>query len=308
MEIIITGASGFLGKNLIEYFCNCSYKVYGFGRDKIYEYKNPNFIYKQINWHRYDEIIALLKNKKINSLIHLASIQAKECEIDFEGCYQFNINKTFNLAKDCQKYGVENFLFASTIHVYKDSDHRNQLNELNINNSNYSNSKLIAEYLLSNLSKKGKTNFKIMRIANVIGPLKNSYKNKNLLIANDICLQALQTNKINLYANPLIEKNFIPISLFCRKLDEITKLQQNKLEIININTSFKLTLYQLANLVKEQALNLYDLRINIHIDEKYKNINNKFKEIRAGENTALLKDIRDEINNIFNEIYFEQYG
>ena len=97
--------------------------------------------------------------------IHLAGIQSKKCEQDFEECYEFNVNKTFMLAKDCQKFKVKNFLFSSSIHVHKNSSFKEVLKGVNKNNSNYTNCKITIEYLLSSLSKTGSTNFKIIRIS-----------------------------------------------------------------------------------------------------------------------------------------------
>ena len=138
------------------------------------------------------------------------------------------------LAKDCQQHKVKNFLFSSSFHVYKDSDYKNVLKDVNNSNSNYSNSKIILEYLLSCLSKSGITNFKIIRISNVIGQLMSPYKNKDLLFINDICYQAIVKNQIRLNSNPLISRDFIPISLFCRNINEIIKNNNQKFSISNI--------------------------------------------------------------------------
>lgn len=303
MEIVITGASGFLGKNLVEYLSSLSFKVFGFGRSISHPYKNPNFIYKQISWDRYDEIIKLISSRKIDFFIHLAGVQAKECEEDFEKCFNFNIDKTFKLAQDCQKYKVKNFLFASTIHVYKDGDHRNILKNVDIDNSNYSNSKLIVEYLLSSLSKKKITNFVIMRLSNIIGKLRGSYSNKkNLLFAHDICFQAISKNSIKLNSNPLTLRKFIPISFFCQEIFQLINKEKKSLRIHNINYEVELTLYELANIVREQTKTLFNREVSIDINEKYNLLKVKFDNLIKEQNHELISDIREEINKILIEI------
>jgi len=303
MEIVITGASGFLGKNLVEYLSNLSFKVFGFGRSISHPYENPNFIYKQISWDKYDEIIKLISSRKIDFFIHLAGIQAKECEENFEKCFDFNIDKTFKLAQVCQKYKVKNFLFASTIHVYKDGDHRNILKNVAIDNSNYSNSKLIVEYLLSSLSKKEVTNFAIMRLSNIIGKLKGTYHNKNnLLFAHDICFQAISKNRIKLNSNPLTLRKFIPISFFCRQIYQLIKQENKSFSIFNFNYEVELTLYELANIVREEAKILFDKEVSIETNKKYNLLKVKFDDLKKEQNNALISDLREEIKNMLIEI------
>jgi len=302
MEIVITGASGLLGKNLIKYLCNFPYKIYGFGREKSYDFKSPNFTYTQIDWDKYDAIIELIRRRNIDFFIHLAGIQARKCEEDFKKCYEFNINKTFMLAKDCQQYKVKNFLFSSSFHVYKDSDYKNVLKDVNNTNSNYSNSKIILEYLLSCLSKSGITNFKIIRISNVIGQLMSPYKNKDLLFINDICYQAIVKNQIRLNSNPLISRDFIPISLFCRNINEIIKNNNKKFSISNIKSNLNLNLYDIANLVKEQFQTLFKKEIKIHYENEYRISKDKLKKSTCEENINLILEIKSEISKILHEI------
>tara|TARA_B100000242_G_C43051806_1_gene491472 strand:- start:284 stop:1210 length:927 start_codon:yes stop_codon:yes gene_type:complete len=307
MEIVITGASGLLGKNLIKYLCNFPYKIYGFGRENSYDFKSPNFNYIQIDWDKYDEIIELISRKNIDFFIHLAGIQAKKCEEDFKECYEFNINKTFMLAKDCQQYKVKNFLFSSSFQVYKDSDYKNVLKDVNNNNSNYSNSKIILEYLLSSLSKSGITNFQIIRISNIIGPLMSSYKNKDLLFINDICYQAIVKNQIRLISNPLISRDFIPVSLFCKNINEIIKKNNKNFSISNVKSNLNLNLYQMANLVKEQFQKLFDKEIKIHYENEYQISKDILNKSTYEKNMKLILEIKSEISKILNEINLKYY-
>ena len=308
MEIVITGASGLLGKNLIKYLCNFPYKIYGFGRDKYCDFKNPNFTYTQVNWERYEEIIDLISNRNIDFFIHLAGIQAKKCEENFEKCYEFNINKTFMLARDCQTFKVKNFLFSSSIHVHKNSSFKDILKDVDGNNSNYSNSKIIIEYLLCSLSKIGNTNFKIIRIANVIGKLMNSYEHKDLLFINDICFQAIVKNQIRLISNPLISREFIPVSLFCREINEIIKNKQDKFSILNIKSDLNLNLFQLALLVKEQFKNYFDKQIDIYFDSEYQISEDISCNLIQEKNIKLFNEIKSEITEILQEINLKYFG
>ena len=119
MKILITGAGGFVGGRLLEYFslANNNVNIKVISQSIIPNLVNKNIkIYKNINW--FDSISLEEVCANTDLIIHAAGMNAKDCFENPNLALKFNGVATENLLKAAIKSGVKKFLYISTTHVY----------------------------------------------------------------------------------------------------------------------------------------------------------------------------------------------
>jgi len=106
-KILVTGASGFIGKNLIKYFQSNSLNILPFSRDFGMDYKKINSSY--IN----DEVV--------EAIIHLAgkAHDLKNTTIDQE-YFKANTDLTIDIFDAFLKSNAKTFIYFSTVKAVKD--------------------------------------------------------------------------------------------------------------------------------------------------------------------------------------------
>lgn len=106
MKIMITGAGGFLGSRLCEYFgTEADYEVIQTHRGQ------PNLSDKE-------ELLHFMDKNKPEYLIHCAAISnLSSCEADPDGSYQVNVKDSLHLAEASVKCGTK-MIFCSSDQVY----------------------------------------------------------------------------------------------------------------------------------------------------------------------------------------------
>lgn len=149
MKIIMTGATGFIGHNLLSILTNSDEgnTVFAVAR------RMPNDAHPAINWIIADlgmpDWTTSLPNEDFDAVIHLAqSKHYREFPIRANDIVSINVNATIELASWALRHSVKRFLFASTGSVYgsKDCVHREE-DRCNPETM-YGASKLAAEILL----------------------------------------------------------------------------------------------------------------------------------------------------------------
>ena len=154
MNILITGANGFIGKFLSEFIK----KNISSGVTLIYHKKNShksnqnnNIYYLDICDENLDWGIYL---KDIDIVIHLASKQHivnKKNKNYYDDFYQTNVEGTLKLAKKCCDLGVKTFFFISSIKVNGNFTLKNNFftnTDIPDPKDNYAITKMIAEKVL----------------------------------------------------------------------------------------------------------------------------------------------------------------
>ena len=117
MKIVLFGASGRLGKELV----------------KIYDFITPTN--KEVNVTNYKKLNNYLKKTKPLIVIHAAAlVGAKECAENKELAYNVNVIGTYNIAKICQENNIK-LIYISTDTIfdgkkgdYKEEDIPNPIN------------------------------------------------------------------------------------------------------------------------------------------------------------------------------------
>tara|TARA_B100001093_G_C26813605_1_gene1008660 strand:+ start:160 stop:1119 length:960 start_codon:yes stop_codon:yes gene_type:complete len=170
-KIIITGASGFLGSHILSKALTENFNVIALINNR----KIPDFIkdrnFKQVKCDIRD-IDKLQKNlNDCHTVVHTAAKFKNESDIK-----EINIDATINLFKLASSQNVKQFIFISTrgtIGIEQDvvdsNDHSTNFENHNFIDS-YTNSKIIVERKLRNLSTETTTKLLILCPTAIIGP------------------------------------------------------------------------------------------------------------------------------------------
>lgn len=173
--ILVTGSTGFIGKNLIKGLLSDNYKVLGISSSEEHPIRNSNFLQERVNITSKKEVENLFAKYPIRSVIHLAALSNKkgEAKKEWNEFYNVNVIGSQNIFKLAARHKT-NIIFASTVDVYGIQKNRTVNEDLKVNYvTNYAKSKYLAEQNLIKLGqRKDSLRYTILRIAPV-------YSNEN---------------------------------------------------------------------------------------------------------------------------------
>lgn len=171
-KFLVTGASGFIGKQVCETLSVLKYSVCGAVRNKDIISKLPNVKYVSIG------DISLNQDWKnllagYDCVIHCAGLAEQKKKITIDKYNKINAEATIKLAEQCAINGIKKFIFLSSISVLGDATDYNKpftyLHKANPQN-NYAQSKLVAEKKLLEINAKTSLEVVIIRPPLVYGP------------------------------------------------------------------------------------------------------------------------------------------
>ena len=164
-EILLTGASGFSGKNISSYLTKKRINLTNLGYKKFNKKKIKLDLTKKIKLKKkFDWIIHTAAHHKIEDFEKNAKLKSKR-----------NILMVKNLIKYSQERKIKNFIFFSTIDI--------NYSKLPVKKYIYIKSKLICENILSNaIKKKLLNNLVILRLPAIVGKKSNENFIKRMLI------------------------------------------------------------------------------------------------------------------------------
>ena len=165
-QILITGATGFLGNYLSSFLVNQGYEIKKISRNKCNDEKKDLDLNKEINWFQ------ILND--VDCIVHTAAkvheVNQEEKRNDY---YNINFKATERLAQQASESGVRRFIYISTVKVNGEfTDINFPINEKSKNDINdfYSESKKKSEDALIEISKKTEMEVVIIRPPLIYGP------------------------------------------------------------------------------------------------------------------------------------------
>jgi UDP-glucose 4-epimerase len=170
---LVTGGAGFIGSTVVNFLLKEHSKVIvvdnlSTGKKKLI---NPNVTFIKCDILDYKKLNKLVDRYKIDTIFHFAaSISTDESQKNPKKYFVNNVNGTENILKIGVHKKIKYFIFSSTCAVYGDPL-KKSVSEKNPTTpkNNYGLSKLLAETLIQQYSKKFSFKYAILRYFNVVG-------------------------------------------------------------------------------------------------------------------------------------------
>ena len=263
-NILITGATGFIGTHLIPELIE-NHKVVGISKNKIKSSKN--FISSSIDITNEN---LKIKNK-FTDIIHMAAhSDVAYCNLNPIKCYELNVKSTQKMLEVARK-NDSNFIFLSSSHVYGNPIKQSIVENSSCNPStHYGSSKRMSEILCETYSKTYGLDIQVARLFSVYGPKSP----KSNLIFN-IIDQIINGSKIIL-GNTYPKRDFIFISDVIIGLIKILNSKKKGFQVYNIGSGKSISV---ENVVKN-CLTISNKKLKI-ISSKEKRRENEIINIQA---------------------------
>ena len=245
-NILITGATGFLGSNFIKSNFHNYNNVFAITRGKAF--KEKNISYCKLDIINTLEVNEFIKENSIDIILHFA----------FDHTYNNNVNMVKSISKAVTKNNIKKNVLISSISVLKINDNKIDL-EYNKKNDPYSFTKRKVEKTFLRINK-GLNNIKIIYPTIVYGEGGNWNKFIN---------KCLNSESFSLPRKGDVKCNFISVDDFSKKLQtEIYTDTQKK--IIGGTNGKWIDLYNLLN-TSNKSLNIFQTR-NLYHDNALVNL------------------------------------
>lgn len=249
MKILVTGASGFIGTELINHLSNKKFNIFG-----ISNTINSNNITK-IPLNDLKKLNQFMSKNNFDIVIHLASMIQNDTPLKM---YNSNCKTLINLLELCVNQKIKKFIFSSSHAVYGKTNYL-PIDELHQTNpvTTYGNTKLICEQILQMYS-----NFYDIEIINLrFGSIYGENQSKSTFISKLIS-SALDNKKINLdeYKNGFQIMDLLHVKDACKAI-ELSCNSNISSNTYNIASGNPVTINEIAdNVSKITKKNFYKIK------------------------------------------------
>ena len=239
MRVLVTGANGFVGTNLVPYLDKKGFEILRTDIDRSDvngDLTDPSFVNDT------------LATKDFEAIIHLAGIVSipKSLE-DPYNCYRINCFATLNLLNMASRKKISRFIYASSNNVYgpaktlpvKETDPYNP-------RAPYDYSKVVSEHFVKSFQQHQSLPTVVLRSWNLFGPHDQPTRAVPRFIK--ACLAG---NPIPLYNSGRDSDNFYHVHNYCEAATLALTSHKALGEIFNVGTGQETTVRQLAQTVRE---------------------------------------------------------
>lgn len=242
-KILICGATGFIGRNLINYFLNKkSYKVFAtFNNKKPFDSSEfvENVSWIKANLLNQNDVVNALKNKDI--VIQAAATTSGSKDIIQRPYIHVTDNAIMNslLLRESLNTGIEHFIFFSCSIMYQSSDmpiKEDQLDPRQKINQNYfgaAHTKLYIEKMLDFYSRISDMKTTAIRHSNVYGPFDKFDLEKSHVFGASLTKVMSSDDEIIVWGDGQVKRDLIHVHDLCRLVDMLIKLQESKFKVYN---------------------------------------------------------------------------
>jgi nucleoside-diphosphate-sugar epimerase len=259
MKILLTGATGFIGKKFLSLASKKGFHIFAISRKKMKKkIKNVEWLKGEIddNWGRY--------LSKVDVVVHLASSGViKNKKENYENILNFNVIKSLNFVLNAIENNCRKFLIASTSSEYfndgESNTHKLSVTSKRKSSSAYSLSKIIFTNILQIISKKTYCNFRILRIFPTYG--KDEHKKRLYPMLKNYA----QKNKNFHIKNPNEYRDFTKVDYVAKVLIDACEFKNNKkFEIFHVSSLNTLSVKEFAKRIWRKYKSKGKLTFNVN--------------------------------------------
>jgi UDP-glucose 4-epimerase len=250
----------------------------------------------------------------VDVVIHAAGMNARDCAADPAAALEFNGAATARLIDAAQKSGVQKFLYLSTAHVYS-SPLKGKINESTAPNNPhpYATSHLAGEHAVLNLCTSGQLHGVVVRLSNVFGAPAHKDVNCWMLLANDLCRQAVEHGVMRLHSFGHQRRDFAPVTEVCSALSVLAHYpdKQVNAQVFNVGSGKTKSIMDMAKLIQERCHMILGFRPELEFPEKVRStddaqIDFEFQTEKLSKlGVSIDADCNPEIDSLL--IYCEKY-
>ena len=269
-KILILGASGFIGKNLVDYLSAYNYELYGtYLKNK--PKKNSKIKYYKVNLKEKKQVNEIIKNKDI--IIQSAATTGGIKDAKKNPAKYIADNAIMNsiILESIFYSNVKQFIFLSCSVMYESSNKKLKEIDFNPNGKIYPSyfggawNKIYFEKMCEYYSKICKTKFTVIRHSNVYGPHDKFDLDKSHLCSATIKKVLDNKNKrITVWGDGKEKRDLLFVDDLTNAIKLTFTKQKNKYEIFNIGSSTSISVKELV----KKIIKISNKRIDISFDLK----------------------------------------
>ena len=258
MNILITGAAGFISSQLSYRLYKEGHKVslldnfsYGHEDNLIFEDKTfTDEIYRK-DIRDIDFLDKLFKEKNFDVIYHFAGITPlPDCQNNPSLAVDVNVRGTVILLELARKYGIKNFIFASTSAVYENNkDFPSVEDKVEKPTLIYPSTKYAAEQFCKAFYEAYNIPIVIFRFANVYGPHIDCLRTQPPVMGY-IIRELFYDRQPILHSTGNQERDFIYVDDLIDLA--ILVLKNNKFDVLNVSTGKTITINKITDIIKEK--------------------------------------------------------
>ncbi len=203
MTILVTGSSGFIGTNLLNYLLIKRKKFVGIDKKQSKYFKGKNIFKFDLN--NFKKLEKIFMSRKIKYVVHLAAIPGfVSCHNDPLSAFKNNVDVTNNLLFLSQKYRVKRIIIASSMGV----------DNFYTKPGFYSLTKIISEKLALTYNYNFKNFIQIAKISNVFG----CYSTHKSSVIHSFIKKIIKGKKLEIHNTGKQNRDFIFVQDVCKSL------------------------------------------------------------------------------------------
>lgn len=266
-KILVTGYTGFIGRNIVQELLAKSYQVIGISNTK--EKTKGNIIHLRKDVRKVDESEL---PKGISHIVHLAAITNVDyCQKNPTECMDVNVKGTQNMLEVARKINAK-FLYLSTSHVYgapinlpiKENHPRNPL-------SIYASSKLVGEIISESYALSYNMNLSIIRLFSIYGPNSPTH-----LVTSKIMRQFMEEDEIRL-GNLYPKRDFLYVKDAVKAIELILRKTKG-FNVYNVGSGKSYSILQICNILNKISKRHIPIK-SISSESRKKEITNVVSDI-----------------------------
>lgn len=240
--ILICGATGFIGRNLLEYY-------YKQGNYKIIatHYNRPSIKgYDGVKWVKIDLRDPIAVKSILNGVdivLQFAATTSGSKDIITRPYIHVTDNAVMNslLLRECYEQNIKHFVFPSCTVMYQPSDNALSENDWNGNDEIFptyfgvGNTKVYIEKMCEFFARLGKTKHTVMRHSNMYGPYdKYDLERSHMFGATITKVMTSQNGKVNVWGTGEEARDLLYVNDLVEFVDAALNNQESNYELFNV--------------------------------------------------------------------------